>query len=108
MAAVEPIMKGLNIAGVDIFFENFNIKCFPGFNISVLYKNEVSVYEVEKQNFTFQVSTEDYSRYNIKQDIEFYLSDSFYKHKFKLDRAGEHDLTGFTKLHANHIGREKW
>ena len=107
MPAVEPIREALLIAGDKIYFPEFDILCFPGFNISVLYKNEVSVYEVEKQNFTFQVATEDVFTFNIEAEMDFYLTDSVFTYSFKIDRNAENDLTGWSKLYCNYTGRSQ-
>ena len=107
MAAVEPIRQALDIAGEALYFPNFDILSFPGFNVSVLYKNEVSVYEVEKQNFTFQVASEDVFKFKVKAEMEFYFKDKVYEYSFKLDRNAEHDLTGWSKLYCNFISRKE-
>lgn len=100
MPAVEPIRQALEMAGTSLFFKDFDILAFPGFNVSVLYKNEVSVYEVEKQNFKFEVATLDCKINSIRQGSEFYMSDAIYTYSFRLDREPEADLTGWSKLHT--------
>ena len=103
MAAIEPINKALTIAGIPLAFDSFDLMCFPGFNTSVLYKGEVSLYEVEKQNFVFQVSLEECLDKRIIIDTEFSMEDHGYKYTFKLDRPPIHDLTGWASLHCNLI-----
>ena len=71
MAHKEPIRKCLAHAGEILAFDQFEILGIPGFNTSVLYRQEVSLYEVERQNFSFQIATEDCDRYRIKEDLIF-------------------------------------
>lgn len=106
MAAIEPIAKALKIAGIPLAFASFDLLSFPGFNTSVLYKGEVSLYEVEKQNFVFQVSLEECLDRRVEIDTEFYMVDSGYRYNFKLDRPPIHDLTGWASLHCNLISIE--
>lgn len=106
MAAIEPISTALEIAGIPLAFDSFDLMCFPGFSTSVLYKGEVSLYEVEKQNFVFQVSLEECLDKRIVIDTEFYMIDHGYQYNFKLDRPPIHDLTGWASLHCNLISVE--
>lgn len=106
MAAIEPIEKALEIAGIYINFDNFNILAFPGFSVAVLYKNEVSVYEVEKQIFTFEVSTKSVRENSIDSGMKFYMTDDVYKYCFEIDRRPENDITGWSRLHCNYISKE--
>lgn len=104
--AIEPIVKCLTISGITLSFDQFEILGIPGFNTSVLYKGEVSLYEVEKQNFSFQVSTLDCLNKTITIDDTFFMKNSDYQYNFKLDREPVHDLTGWSKLNCNLLSIE--
>ena len=97
---IEPIQQALSIAGIDLVFQDFDILGIPGFNTSVLYKGEVSLYEVEKQNFSFQVATIDTIDNQVAIDMLFTMEDSGYQYQFRLDRPPVNDLTGWSELHA--------
>ena len=101
----EPIDRVLNLTGTLLTFADFEIYGLAGFNTSVLYKGELSLYEVEKQNFTFQVATADCSLSNIIRDITFTITDGIYVYTFKLDRDPISDLTGWSKLNVNFVGK---
>ena len=104
---IEPIDKALTIAGVDLVFPTFTIRGLPGFNVSVLYKQEVSVYEVEKQNFVFQISSLAARINNILIDNEFYMieTNANVKFIFNLDKNPMSDLTGWSTLNCNLISK---
>lgn len=103
---VENIDKILNIAGVDLeFLSGFTIKGIPGFSTSLLYKGEPTLYTIETQNFTFQISTLDAVNNTIVNDMLFTMQDSSYIYTFKLDRPPISDLTGWSKLHVNFISK---
>jgi hypothetical protein len=66
---IEPIREALETAGTEVEFPTFTVLCFPGFSTSILHKGEVSVYEVEKQNFTFEFAAEDVKAFDIKYEL---------------------------------------
>lgn len=98
----EPIEKCLAISGVGMDFGIFQILGIPGFNISVLYKGEQSLYEIERQNFSFQISTEDAVKYQITGEEIFTMNISVREYRFKVERSIE-DLTGWTKLSTSYL-----
>lgn len=100
---IEPIATALAHAGISLTFDSFDILGIPGFNTSILYKGEVSLYEVERQNFNFQISTVDAIENLVTIDSEFTIEDSGYLYRFKLDRPPTNDLTGWSKLNVNLI-----
>jgi len=104
---MEPIQQALTKHGEDLVFTGFTIKAFPGFNVSVLYKQEVSVYEVEKQNFVFQTASLYCKNNFIVKDTEFYFIEvqSNIRFNFKLDRNPVDDLTGWSILYCNLISK---
>jgi hypothetical protein len=101
---VEPIQQVLSTVGSVLTFSNIQVLGIPGFNLSILTKNEISVYEVEKQNFIFALDILDCKVNNIKRDDVFTLTNFGYQYTFKLGLNPEHDLTGWAKLHCNLIG----
>jgi hypothetical protein len=103
---IEDVTGTLDIVGTDLEFDAFTVKGIPGFSTSILVKGEVSLYEVEVQNFTFQVSTLDCINNDLVQDLLFTIADTSYSYTFKVDRPPINDLTGWSKLHANYVSKE--
>jgi hypothetical protein len=102
----ENIGKTLSIAGIDLEFSaGFTIKGIPGFSTSILYKGEPTLYIVEQQNFTFQISTLDAVNNSIVNDMLFTMQDNSYIYTFKLDRPPISDLTGWSKMQVNFISK---
>lgn len=101
----EPIALALQTCGTLLTFSQFEMYGIPGFETQVLYKGEVTVYEVERQNFSFQVSTLDCYENAVAVDMEFYIEDSTYAYTFKIDRPPIADLTGWSKLNVLYVSR---
>lgn len=97
---VEPITEALEICGTLLTFSQFEIYGIPGFQTQVLYKGESSIYEVERQEFAFQVSTADCSENSITVDLTFYIEDDTYRYYFSIDRPPVSDLSGWSKLNV--------
>ena len=102
----EPRAKALTIAGTKLDFGNFDIQGIVGFNLTVLYKGEQSLYEVEKQNFSFQIATQDAIDNAIVSGLTFFIDEGDKKYNFQLDRPPIDDLTGWSELHTNLITQE--
>ena len=103
---IEDILGTLDLVGISLEFNSGTIKGIPGFNLSILVKGEVSPYEVEKQNFTFQVATIDCVNFDIVLDSTFTMTDSVYLYTFKVDSNPISDLTGWSRLLVNYISKE--
>lgn len=102
---IEDISKCLEIAGVTLAFNDFEILGIPGFETSMLYKGEPTMYEVEKQWFSFRIATVDHLDNIISLDDEFTMEDGSYEYTFSVNRLPIPDLTGFSKLHADFLSR---
>lgn len=103
----ELIDKALSIGGVTLTFDDFTIKGFPGFNLTRLYRGEQSLYEIEKQNFSFQIATKDVVKYDISANDTLTISDNVYLYDFIVELDPIHDLTGWSELHVNFQGKEE-
>ena len=97
---VEPIAEVLQICGTLLTFSQFEIYGIPGFQTQVLYKGESTIYEVERQEFAFQVATNDCYENAITVDLTFYIEDDTYRYYFSIDRPPVSDLTGWSKLYV--------
>jgi len=95
---LEPIIFTLNKVGVDLIFSTFSIKGVPGFNTSLLYKGEQTLYNIESHNFSFQVSLKDVTTYNISIEQSFYILVESIKYIFKINQNPRSDLTGWCLL----------
>jgi hypothetical protein len=101
----EEISKCLSIAGITLTFDGFDILAIPGFESSMLYKGEATLYEVEKQWFAFQIATADVVENTIALDDQFTMEDTSYVYTFSVARLPIPDLTGFSKLHADFLSK---
>lgn len=102
----EEISRCLAIAGVSLTFQNFEIQGIPGFETSMLYKGEPTMYEVEKQWFSFQIATADALENTIAIDDQFTMEDEAYIYTFSVTRTPIPDLTGWSKLHVDFLSKE--
>ena len=98
---IEPIDKALVLAGTDMTFCTFTIKGIVGFNLSMLYKGEQSLYGTEVQNFSVQCSTADIVANQVKKGDVFTMQDRAKEYKFKVSRPVD-DLTGWTEIHCDY------
>lgn len=101
----EPIAEILEKIGNDLMFPLFTIKGIPGFELVTLYKGETSLYEIEKQTFRFQVASADVVAKSVIDGNSFILTDGTYNHNFIVDRTPLPDLTGWSVMYANSVGR---
>jgi hypothetical protein len=101
----EDISTCLSIAGITLSFADFDILAIPGFETSMLYKGEATLYEVEKQWFSFRIATIDHVENTINLDDYFTMEDSAYLYTFTVNRLPIPDLTGFSKLHADFLSK---
>ena len=102
----ELINYCLETAGEPLEFDSVIIQGIPGFDLSVLYKGETTVYEIERQNFSFMVSTVEVESNEIKKGDFFELIDNTFRYKFQLDRPPISDLMGYSELKVNFISKE--
>ena len=103
---IEPITKALTVAGTTLTFGSFSIKGVLGFNISILYKGEQTLYETERQNFSFQTATTDVVEYQISSGDRFSMKDTAKEYTLEVSRTID-DLSGWTELHCDYIsGKE--
>lgn len=103
---VEPISEALQTCGTILTFSQFEIYGIPGFQTQVLYRGESTVYEVERQDFSFQVATEDCYENVVTVDLTFYIEDNTYRYYFSIDRPPVSDLTGWSKLNVIFVSKE--
>ena len=101
----EDISLCLEIAGTTIAFDDFELLAIPGFETSMLYKGEPTMYEVEKQWFSFRIATADHLDNTINLDDTFTMEDGSYEYTFSVNRLPIPDLTGFSKLHADFLSK---
>lgn len=102
---VEDIALCVETAGTVLTFSDFEIYGIPGFETTVLYKGEATQYEIEKQRFSFQCATADIVENNIILGMPFTMTDEFYEYSFKISNNPRFDLTGWSKLEADYIGK---
>lgn len=99
------IQKVLASAGVDLIFPTFDFKGIPGFDLQVLYKGEESLYEVERQNVTFQVAITDLAENSVEPDLTFTCEDTAYIYTFNVEGI-EPDFTGWAFMKVSFRGKE--
>ena len=101
----EPIEQALHLAGVLLVFETTEILAIPVFEFQVLYKGEDSPYEIERQNFSFLVSTATVFDESIQDGNVFTMDDSVYNYSFTVERLVP-DMTGWTEMYCIFTGKE--
>lgn len=102
---IEDIRTCLTIAGITLSFADFDILAIPGFETSMLYKGEATLYEVERQWFSFRIATLDTAENSINLDDQFTMEDDSFLYTFSVTRLPIPDLTGFSKLHADFLSK---
>lgn len=103
----ENTIQKLLLTGEQLVFADFYINAIPTFNTSILISQEVSVYRVEHQEYEFLVSTKDCIDYEIKEGLEFTLSDRSYDYNFKISKDPISMLDGWSRLPADLISRSE-
>jgi len=101
----EPILELLTTFGIPLDFNAFTVLGIPGFDTQVLYKGETTLYEVERQNFSFAVPTLDCRDNNIAVGMQFAMEDTAYRYSFEVDRPPIADLTGFSEIHVIFVAK---
>lgn len=101
MEPQEDIDSLLDMMGEVMSFSWGEIKGIPGFDTSILYKGEVTPYEIEKQNIVFITSTKNILENNVKIDDKFTYTDGSYIYTFQIDRTPMQDITGYSELRVN-------
>lgn len=97
----EQIKLALDTAGVSLYFNGNEVKAIPGQRIALMADYH-SIYDVEKQNYTFQLSTQDIVTHVIEHDTPFsYITDT-HQYDFEV-RSPKPDMTGWTKIDADLI-----
>ena len=99
------IQATLLAAGELLTFPTFTMYGLPGFDTSILIKGEYSSYEIERQNFSFEVSIADCKTHSVVMDNTFTMTDGSYTYSFKIDRPFIPDLTGWAHLAVNLISK---
>ena len=95
--STEFIRSIVEKTGTELTFTDFSIYAIPGFDLQVLYKGEESVYEVTRQNFSFQTASSYIAENSIVEGLEFTMTDEIYIYTFTV--LGFHpDLTGWGML----------
>lgn len=102
---VEDVQLTLEIAGITLTFDKGEILGIPGFSIETFASLD-NGYEIERQSFSFQISTLDCADSEIQKDDSFTIEDLTYIYTFKVDKTPMPDLTGFTRLQANFVSKE--
>lgn len=96
----------LSVAGEILSFYNGDIQGIPGFEFTSLVREDGTIYEIEKQNYLFQISTKDQIEKEIEIDNEFTYTDGFYTYTFKVNETPKTDLTGWTLIKVILLSRE--
>lgn len=97
--------KMVNAAGVDLEFPTGSVKGIPGFETQVLYKGEESLYEVEKQNFSFQLLSSDWLDNELTTGMQFTMDDETFQFTFEVVGT-QPDLTGWLIVKVIFISKE--
>ena len=99
---IEPIQDMLQLVGTEFTFGVNKIFGLQGFLNDTLYAAE---YEVNAQNFNFQVSTYDAARLTLQVGSVFTFIDTTYTYTFKIKTSPIHDLTGMTEFFASYVSK---
>ena len=92
----EPIEFLLEQAGEDLVFAAATLKGIPG-NSVYHVQDFSSVYDMDKQDFDFKVSTEAFRKAGLKRNSVFTYTAFGKSYTFKVIKSPE-DLTGWTTL----------
>lgn len=95
----------LEIMGEVLTFSFGTIFGIPGFETTTFAKGEISLYEVERQTFSFHTSTKNVVTKSIVIDMTFTMKDTNYTYTFKIDHPPIQDLIGFSELKVNLISK---
>jgi hypothetical protein len=101
---MEDISTILKLVGQLMTFNQGDVLGIPGFQIETLAGLDNN-YEVERQAFTFQISTFDCVENQLRAGDIFTYDDTTYSYTFKLNRNPVSDLTGWSKLDVNLISK---
>lgn len=104
---LEPINKALNLVGDTLDFGDFTIKGIPGFSINLLHRGEDTIKSIEVQAFNFRISTQDSLDNNVVKDMVFTYTDrqNTFNFTFKTESNPLPDLTGWSRVNVNYIGK---
>ena len=111
MLDVEPKDFALEIGGTDLIFETrgenpaFTLRSLPNFDIfNVEAHNAGTV--IEEAYFSFMVKTTDEVTNEITEGFLCFFTDSSYTYSFILSDNPQPDMTGWSILKANYLGKE--
>lgn len=103
----EQIDTILTELGIDLTFEDSVIKGIPGFEFSMLYREASTIYEVKRQEFSFQIAAYASDALELKIGDTFTITDSSTNiYSFELIQNPLPDLTGWVQLDVDYKGRE--
>jgi hypothetical protein len=118
MLDVEPIDRALEIAGTDLIFEErpnpdtlglpfpaFTIPSLPNFDVFAVEAHNAGTITQEAY-FSFMVKTEDETTNQIQEGWKCSFTDGYYIYSFILNDFPQPDMTGWSILKTNYIGKE--
>lgn len=101
---LEPIQDILDAAGETLDFSGTTLKGIPGFSLIVL-QADGNLYDVEKQQFSFMLSSLDVEQNYITEDTIFTIDDPVYTYTFRISSNPVPNLGGWSKCPAVYKGR---
>ena len=100
----EPVQDILEAVGENLYFFGETIKGIPGFSLIVL-QADGNLYDVEKQQFSFMLSSLDVEQNYIVEDSIFTMDDSVYTYTFRVSSNPVPNLSGWSKCPVIYKGR---
>jgi hypothetical protein len=101
---IEPIEQMLDSIGDTLTFPTYTIKAFLGISISMLASDNSS-YITERRDFTAQAATQAVVTNSTADGDSFTMTDGLYVYSFTLTSDPVPDMSGFSKLTFNYVGK---
>jgi len=105
MNITEPVEQILDAVGENLEFSAATIKGIPGFSLVVL-QGDGNLYDVEKQQFSFMLSSLDVEANSIVEDDTFTMDDTVYTYTFRVTNTPVPNLAGWSKCPVVFKGKE--
>lgn len=105
---IEPIDTLFTVAGIEINFGSFSLRAIPGLSYQTMYRGLDTVYESQREDVDFRITSKDYSLYKtfLTRLTEFSLTDpleSSLVFRFRILESPIPDLTGLFRFKTERI-----
>lgn len=109
MLDVEPKVFALEIAGTTLTFApvdlpTFSIQSLPNFDMFQVEAHNAGTV-ISEAYFSFLVLTEDETTYHLSEGDLCSFTDGFYTYSFQLSDSPHPDMTGWSELKTQYLGK---